>query len=210
MSTVLETIQKRYSVRGFKDTPVDRKLILSITEAARLAPSACNAQPSRFIAVTEKSLLKEIVLNGLGGVVPNKWALSAPVIIVGCAQLNLLTHRVAEAVKGIHYHQIDLGIAMEHMVLRATELGLGTCWIGWFKAKHIKKILQIPRNWKIISLLALGYPQEVSTSHTPRLDLEKILFFNKLDDPVKSGETGDSLAECSQAVKSFKFKARKS
>jgi len=180
MSTILGTIQKRYSVRGFKDTPVDRELILSISEAARLAPSACNAQPSRFIAVTEKALLKEIVHTGLGGVVPNTWAISAPVIIVGCAKLNLLTHRVAEAVKGIHYHQIDLGIAMEHMVLRATELGLGSCWIGWFKAKHIKKILQIPRDWKIISLLALGYPQEISTSHTPRLDLEEILFFNKL------------------------------
>jgi nitroreductase len=179
MSTILETIQKRYSVRGFKDAPVDRELILSISEAARLAPSACNAQPSRFIAVTEKALLKEIVHNGLGGVVPNKWAISAPVIIVGCAKLNLLTHRVAEAAKGIHYHQIDLGISMEHMVLRATELGLGTCWIGWFKAKHIKKILQIPRDWKIISLLALGYPKEPNTSPTSRLDLEKILFFNK-------------------------------
>jgi len=180
MSTILETIQKRYSARSFKDTPVERELILSITEAARLAPSACNAQPGRFIAVTEQSLLKEIVHTGLGGVVPNTWTISAPVIIVGCAQLNLLTHRLAEAVKGIHYHQIDLGIAMEHMVLRATELGLGTCWIGWFKAKHIKKILQIPRDWKIISLLALGYPQEVNTSRTPRLDLEKILFFNKI------------------------------
>jgi nitroreductase len=180
MSTVLETIQKRYSVRSFKDTPVDRKIILSITEAARLAPSACNAQPGRFIAVTEKSLLKDIVHNGLGGVVPNRWAVSAPVIIVGCTKLNLLTHRVAEAAKGIHYHQIDLGIAMEHMVLRATELGLGTCWIGWFKAKQIKKTLQIPHDWKIISLLALGYPQEVSTAPTPRLDLEKILFFNKM------------------------------
>jgi nitroreductase len=180
MSTVLETIQKRYSVRGFKDTPVDRDLISTITEAARLAPSACNAQPGRFIAVTEKELLKEIVHGGLGGVVPNTWAISAPVIIVGCAKLNLLTHRLAEAVQGIHYHQIDLGIAMEHMVLRATELGLGTCWIGWFKATHIKKTLQIPRDWKIISLLALGYPQETNTSPTPRLDLEKILFFNKI------------------------------
>ena len=180
MSTVIETIQKRYSVRGFKDTSVDRELIRSISEAARLAPSACNAQPGRFIAVTEKDLLKKIVHTGLGGVVPNTWAVSAPVMIVGCAKLNLLTHRLAESVKGIHYHQIDLGIAMEHMVLRATELGLGTCWIGWFKAKQIKKILQIPRDWKIISLLALGYPQEQTTAHTPRLELEKILFFNKL------------------------------
>ena len=178
MSNLIEIIQKRHSVRSFIDKPVDSEIILSIAEAARLSPSACNAQPWRFIAVTDKSLVKDIVDNGLGGVVPNKWATSAPVIIVGCAVLNLLTHRIGEAVKGIHYHQIDLGIAMEHIVLRATEMGLGTCWIGWFKAKKIKNILNIPKGWKIISLLALGYPSEESNPHTSRLNLDEILFFN--------------------------------
>src|SRR5512137_706851 len=115
MSSVLTTIQQRCSVRSFRDTPVDRAVIRSITEAARLAPSACNAQPWRFVAGTEKSLLTHIVDRGLGGVVPNRWAASAPVIIVGCAVLNLFTHRLGEAVKGINYHQIDLGIALEHM-----------------------------------------------------------------------------------------------
>lgn len=189
MSTVLEIIQTRCSVRSFKDTPVARELICSITEAARLAPSACNAQPARFVAVTEQALLKDIVQRGLGGVVPNTWAASAPVLIAGCARLSVITHYLAEAVKGIHYHQIDLGIAMEHMVLRATELGLGTCWIGWFKARPIKKILQIPRDWKVISLLALGYAKEESTSHTPRLDLEQILFFNSVTGHNESKRT---------------------
>ena len=92
--------------------------------------------------------------------------------------MNLLTHRIGEAVKGINYHQIDMGIALEHMVLRATEMGLGTCWIGWFKEKNIKKILQLPKDWKIISLIALGYPKEENHSPAPRLSLEEILFFN--------------------------------
>jgi nitroreductase len=178
MSSVLTVIQQRYSVRSFKDTPVDREVIRSITEAARLAPSACNAQPWRFVAVTEPLLLKHIVDRGLGGVVPNRWAASAPLIMVGCAVLNLLTHRLAEAVKGIQYHQIDLGIALEHMVLRATEMGLGTCWIGWFNEKNIKKILQLPRGWKVISLLALGYPQDDNSARSARLSLDEILFFN--------------------------------
>ncbi len=178
MSNLIEIIQKRHSVRSFIDKPVGNEIILSIAEAARFSPSACNAQPWRFIAVTDKALVKDIVDNGLGGVVPNKWATSAPVIIVGCAVLNLLTHRIGEAVKDIHYHQIDLGIAMEHIVLRATEMGLGTCWIGWFKAKKIKNILNIPKGWKIISLLALGYPNEESNPHTSRLNLDEILFFN--------------------------------
>jgi len=179
MSTINEIIQKRRSVRNYKDTPVDDETIASIINAGRLSPSACNAQPWRFIAVTEKALIYEIVNEGLGGVVPNKWAASAPVIIVGCAQLNILTHRIGESLKGIEYHQVDLGIALEHMVLRATEMELGTCWIGWFKEKKIKKILHIPKGWKIISLLTLGYPKEVSTVQTPRLDLKEILFFNK-------------------------------
>jgi nitroreductase len=98
--------------------------------------------------------------------------------MVGCAVLNLLTHRLAEAVKGINYHQIDLGIALEHMVLRATEMGLGTCWIGWFNEKNIKKILQLPRGWKVISLIALGYPQDDNSARSARLLLDEILFFN--------------------------------
>jgi nitroreductase len=180
MSHIIETIQKRHSVRNFKDKSIGKDIILSIVEAARLSPSACNAQPWRFVAVTDKSLLKDIVDEGMGGIVPNKWALSAPVIIVGCAVLNLLTHRIGETVKGIHYHQIDMGIAMEHMVLLATETGLGTCWIGWFKESKIKKILSIPKGWKIISLLAMGYPQEESDSQTSRLNTNEILFFNKV------------------------------
>jgi len=180
MSSLIEIIQKRRSVRNFKDKTIDKDIIISIVEAARLSPSACNAQPWRFVAVTEKFLIKDIVNEGLGGVVPNKWVASAPVVIVGCAKLNLLTHYIGESIKGIHYHQIDLGIAMEHMVLRATEMGLGTCWIGWFKEKKIKKVLHIPKDWKIISLIALGYPQEEGSSHTPRLNLNEILFFNKV------------------------------
>ena len=180
MSSFTELIHRRRSVRSYKHTPVDRETISAIIEAARFSPSACNAQPWRFIAVTEKTLLNNIVSLGLGGVVPNKWAASAPVILIGCARLNLLTHRIGETLKGIQYHQIDLGIAMEHMVLRATELGLGTCWIGWFKEKNIKKILGIPKGWKIIALLTIGYPAEAPNGETPRLDLNEILFFNKV------------------------------
>jgi len=180
MSSFLEIIRKRHSVRNFKNQPVDDTAIHSIVDAARLSPSACNAQPWRFVAVTEKSLLKELVDRGLGGAVPNKWAASAPVIIVGCAALNLMTHYLGETVKGIQYHQIDMGISMEHMVLRATEMGLGTCWIGWFREKNIRKILNIPKDWKIISLIALGYPEDKINTPSPRFDLDEILFFNRM------------------------------
>ena len=127
MSCITEIINKRRSVRKYKETPVDKETISTIIDAGRVSPSACNAQPGRFIAVTEKELINEIVKDGLGGAVPNKWAATAPVMIVGCAKRDILTHRIGESVKGIQYHQIDLGISMEHMVLKATEMGLGTC-----------------------------------------------------------------------------------
>ena len=180
MSCITEIINRRRSVRNYKETPVTKETISTIIEAGRVSPSACNAQPGRFVAVTEKELINKIVKEGLGGAVSNKWAVTAPVIIVGCAQLDILTHRIGGSVKGIQYHQIDLGISMEHMVLKATEMGLGTCWIGWFKERNIKKILNIPKGWKVIALLTLGYPQDESTGKTSRLGLEKILFFNKI------------------------------
>lgn len=180
MSALTEIIQKRRSVRRFKDGTLDRATIVSIVQAAQRAPSACNAQPWRFVAVTDNTLIHALVEKGLGGVVSNKWAATAPAIIVGCAERNVLTHYLGEAVKGINYHQIDLGIALEHMVLRATEMGLSTCWIGWFNEKQIKKILNLPMGWKIVSLLALGYSQEEESLPTPRLDLDKILFFNRI------------------------------
>ncbi len=179
MKTLMDIIKRRHSVRGYQSRPVEKEKIEAVVEAARLAPSASNAQPWRFIAVTDRDTRRELVEKGLGGVVPNRWAETAPVIVVGCAKLNVLTHRLAEAAKGVHYHQIDLGIAMEHMALRATEIGLGSCWIGWFKERPIKKILDIPRPWKVISLLALGYPAQDEPPQKDRLPLDEILFFDR-------------------------------
>ena len=98
-------------------------------------------------------------------VVRNAWIETAPLIIVGCSQLDILANRVGSLVTGIEYYQIDLGIAMEHMVLKATELGLGTCWIGWFNEKKIKEILEIPKTIKVLALLTVGYPKD--TDATP-------------------------------------------
>jgi nitroreductase len=179
MKTLMDIIRRRYSVRGYQSRPIEREKIEAMAEAARLAPSASNGQPWRFIVVTDPRKRSELVEKGLGGVVPNRWAETAPVIVVGCAKLNVLTHRLAEAAKGIHYHQIDLGIAMEHMVLRATEMGIGSCWIGWFKEKPIKKILEVPRAWRVISLLALGYSAQDEPREKDRLPLHEILFFNR-------------------------------
>jgi len=177
MTEIFEVIKKRRSVRKFTDKPVEKEKILKIIEAARLSPSASNRQPWRFVAITDKELLYRVVRESLG--IINRWARTAPLIIVGCsARKSLFSHYIGEAIIRVQYHLIDVAIALEHLVLEAEELGLSTCWIGWFNARRLKKILNIPLTWKIVSLIAIGYAQkDLKTGPRKRLPLEKILTF---------------------------------
>ncbi|MCD6287635.1 MAG: nitroreductase family protein [Candidatus Hydrogenedentes bacterium] len=175
-----DVVRARRSVRGFDGRPVKREDILAMCESARLAPSACNSQTWRFVAVTDRNLLDRICREGMRTIIRNKWLREAPLIIAGCSKLDLVANRLGTKVTGIEYYRIDLGIAMEHMVLKATELGLGTCWIGWFREDKIKEILDIPKNVRVSVLLAVGYPRNDAKQKTmSRHDLDKILFFDK-------------------------------
>ena len=177
MTEIFEIIKNRRSVRKFAGRPVEKEKIIKMIEAARLSPSASNRQPWRFVAVTDKELLYRIVKESLGTI--NQWAHSAPLLIVGCSvRKSLITHYVGEAIVGVQYHMIDVAIALEHLVLEAEDLGLSTCWIGWFNARRLKRILSIPLTWKIVSLIAVGYSQkDLKTDPRKRLPLEKILTF---------------------------------
>ncbi len=185
MTTVMETIARRYSVRGYQDKSVEKEKILQIVEAARLAPSTSNVQPWRFIVVEDSTLRDALVEKGMGLVVPNRWAKEAPVIIVICAHLDWIVHRAGAKVADLQYYLLDIGIAGEHMVLTATEMGLGTCWIGWFRGKAIRKILNIPKRWKVAALLTLGYPKEEGpTKPRSRLGIDELLFFNRIGENI--------------------------
>jgi nitroreductase len=171
-----DIIRERRSVRRYLDRPVEQEKLRAVIEAARLAPSACNAQPWRFVAVTEKQTRERLLREGLGGAVPNTWAQTAPCVVVACSDLQLFTHTLGETVQGVHYHLIDLGIALEHLVLKATELGLGSCYIGWFRGKQIARVLDLPGSWKAECLVTLGYPESVPEA-SPRKPLEEIAVF---------------------------------
>jgi nitroreductase len=153
--------------------------MLSMVEAARQAPSACNSQTWRFIAVTNRHRIQQICREAMRPVIPNKWLAQAPLLIVGCSQLDIIANRFGSRITGIEYYQIDLGIAMEHMVLKATELGIGTCWIGWFRENKVKQILSIPDKIKVLAMLAAGYSKEAIPAGSKRKPLEKILFSEK-------------------------------
>lgn len=173
-------INKRESVRGYLDTQVEREKIIKIIEAARVAPSACNAQPWKFIVVNDKEITKEVAKNLYEPMIGlNKFALTAPVFIVVVGEKRNLTSKMGELIKKKDYTSIDIGIASEHICLAATELGLGTCMMGWFKEKEIKKLLNINKNKEIHLVISLGYYDEKEPRNKVRKPIEEILSFNE-------------------------------
>lgn len=183
-----ELILKRFSCRKFKDKSVEREKILKCIEAARLAPSACNSQPWRFIVVDDRNLIKEIAsiaTKGIYGVI-NKFLFDVPSIVVVIADREKFLARLGARITGTQYYLIDIGIASEHFVLQSQELGLGTCFIGYFNERGIKKLLNIPNKYKVPLLIAAGYPDDIYREEDvikiklkSRKSLEEILYFNK-------------------------------
>lgn len=179
-ASVMDIIGKRRSVRAYLDKPVEDEKLEQIIEAARLAPSTCNLQCWRFVVVRDRATREELVEKAFGGfIVPNRWIGTAAVLIAVCVEPNLVVHRLGGRIQGVDYHVLDAGIATEHVVLRATELGLGTCWIGWFNERWVKKILKVPKRVKVVALLSLGYPNGEPIQPRERLPLRDILFYDK-------------------------------
>ncbi len=177
---LIELIKRRKSVRRFLDTPVEREKLIMCLEAARAAPSACNSQPWRFIVVDDPELKDRLCEQAFRGIYfINAFCKTAPVIVVIVSEKGRFLARIGGMFRGTRYYLIDIGIAGEHFVLQAEELGLGTCWIGWFKESAVKKVLNIPREKKIDVLIALGYydKKKVKSTHG-REPLEKIASFN--------------------------------
>ncbi|MCX7008187.1 MAG: nitroreductase family protein [Kiritimatiellaeota bacterium] len=162
MKDFLELCRRRESVRRYDSAhPVDRAAIERCLEAARLAPSACNSQPWRFIVVDEpaaKAALAAVAFTGVHNF--NKFAAEAPVLIIAIREFSKFAARAAGWVRSLEYSLIDLGIACEHLILQAAEEGLGTCWIGWFDERAVRKQLGLPRSTKIDIIIPLGYSAE--------------------------------------------------
>ena len=177
---LLNLIKQRKSVRRFLDRPVEREKILMCLEAARAAPSACNSQPWRFIVVDDPELKKRLCDRAFRGIYfINAFCKKAPVIVVIVSEKGRFLARIGGMFRGTRYYLIDIGIVGEHFVLQAEEMGLGTCWIGWFNESAVKKALSIPKGKKIDVLIALGYydKKKVKSNHD-REPLEKVASFN--------------------------------
>jgi nitroreductase len=176
-------IQQRRSIRRFLDKPVDRDSITMCIEAARVAPSADNVQPWRFLIIDDQEIKENLAKEVFSGIYSiSKFAAQAPVIVVVLAKLDIIANRIGKQIQDIHFYLLDVGMAGEHFVLQAEELGLGTCWIGWFNIRRARKILDIPRKYKIVSLLALGHYEKRPRRERKIKPLGKIAWFNEIKD----------------------------
>lgn len=156
-----EVIEKRRSIRRYKDTPVPKEKILKILEAARVAPSAAHRQPWHFIVVEDNEAIKKLAKSA--------WAADAPVMIVGLADREASPNWCLN----------DHGIAFEHIVLEATNLGLGTCWMGQSNREElVKDLLGIPDKYRVVALTPVGVPDE-TPGPKERKSLDDIVSWGK-------------------------------
>lgn len=144
-----EVITTRKSIRDYSNNPIESEKITKILKAAILAPSWANRQCCRYIVITKKSKIKK-----LSNVI-NSWLKNAPVVIVACAD-----PKNSGSKNGMDYYLVDVGISLQQLILAATNLGLGTCWIGGFNESKIKKILEIPDQIKVVAMTPIGYVKE--------------------------------------------------
>ena len=175
-----ELITKRQSDRKYSDMPVNRETIAKCIEAGRLAPSASNSQPWTFIVVDKPDLKDKVATNTYGPLKSfNKFVPQAPVIIAIVMEKPKLITELGGRIKNKEYSLIDIGIAAEHVCLQAAEEGLGTCMLGWFNEKNIKKLLGVPKGKSIPLLITMGYtPEEYRHRDKIRKKISEVLCYN--------------------------------
>lgn len=175
----LQLVKQRQSQRNYTDKPVEKEKIERCLEAARLAPSACNAQPWKFIVVDDVDLKNKIADTTANKLLPlNHWTKQAPVHVVLVLEKPNFTSKIGEMVRDKKFILMDVGIAAEHFCLQAADEGLGTCMIGWFNEKKVKEMLSIPKSKRAMLVISLGYP-EGKHREKMRKPMDEILSYNR-------------------------------
>ncbi|MEM2897025.1 MAG: nitroreductase family protein [Candidatus Bathyarchaeia archaeon] len=167
---VFEAIKKRRSIRNYKPDPIPDEFIEKVIDAARWAPSAHNAQPWEFIIIKDKELLRRLSKTH----VYSGFLKDSPLAIAACVDQNKSPNHFVE----------DCSAAIQNLLLAATALGLGTCWIAVYRHEddksevYVREVLSIPENFRVIALISIGYP-----AHAPappgRVDLKNLIHVNR-------------------------------
>lgn len=151
-----ELAKKRQSDRKYKDQPVEKEKLIQCLETARISPSANNSQPWKFIVVDDFEKKEQIAECSIG-LGMNKFTHQCPVLVAVVLEQQNFMSTIGSMIKNKNYSLFDIGIAVNQFCLQAADLGLGTCIIGWFDEKKIKKILGV-RNRRVPLLISVGYP----------------------------------------------------
>lgn len=169
MNTFLELAHNRQSDRAYLDKPVEQEKIDRIIEAARLAPSACNAQPWKLVivqdpvkryAIADASSTKILAMN--------HFSKQAPLQFVLIEEPGNFTSKFGSWIKGKHFPEYDLGIVASHICLAAADEGLGSCILGWLNEEKVRKILSVPNKKRVAMVVLVGY-----TAQPPRKKVRK-------------------------------------
>lgn len=172
-----KVVETRRSIRSYRAEPVPWDKLQRILEAARLAPSWANRQCTTIMVLTDPEARKAVAA-AFPESNPIRMAVeTAPVCIVACADPT-----ASGDIAGKPYYMLDVGIALEHLVLAATNEGLGTCWSGWFDEERARKALAVPKDLRVVAILPLGYPDE-RPKPSPRKPLSELVFLNKWGEP---------------------------
>ncbi len=165
----LDVIKNRYSVRGYKSDEIEEEKLNLVLEAARLAPTAVNYQPFKFVVIKTKGREEE-----LKRIYPADWFVQAPVVI--CAVT--LPDEAWIRKDGKNYAEVDTAIAFDHLILEATSLGLGTCWIAAFDLEAAREVLGVPDDTLPLLFTPLGYP-DAGPRNPGRKNMEELVKYDK-------------------------------
>ncbi len=158
-------VSGRRSVRAYRSDPVEQDKLLRVLNAARLAPSAANRQPVHVYVIRDDG-----VRRALAAAYSQEWFVQAPVIVCVCSRPGEAWRRS----DGKSYADVDAAIVMDHLILAAAAEGLGTCWIGAFKADEVQRILEVPDDLEPVAMTPLGYPAE-EPGPRPRKELDEMV-----------------------------------
>ena len=177
---MIKEIEERRSIRKYKNIQVEEEKIREILESGRIAPSGSNTQPWHFIVIKSEEMRKKVsyVCHD------QKWMLQAPVFIACVADIRC---RIKEGDISINEKSSenevkliirDTSLAIENMMLQASEAGLGTCCVAWFTEKEIRPVLNIPDDKYVVAVITVGYSDE-QPKMRPRKSLEEIVHYEQ-------------------------------
>lgn len=175
-----ELILKRQSCRDFDGRAVERELVVKCIEAGRLAPSAMNSQPWHFVAVDHPELKKDVVKCLTGGIGTfNRFVKDAGAFLVLVEEPTGIPVATADLMRNQDFEQVDMGFAASYICLQAAELGLGSCVLGFFSEKRLKKLLSVPEKKRVRLVIALGYSKNGEIRPKQRKSADEIASFNQ-------------------------------